>query len=90
MGNYILYGKDEEGRNSEQRKEVTIDKKKKTWRRKVDCEESLDALMDDPNLPGIESQFMDANKRNIRVLKKLPFHAKKMVTFPVCEISGTP
>ena len=27
MGNYILYGKDEEGRNSEQRKEVTIDKK---------------------------------------------------------------
>lgn len=70
MGNYILYGKDEEGRNSEQRKEVTIDKKKKTWHRKVDREESLDALMDDPNLPGIESQFMDANKRNIRVLKK--------------------
>ncbi len=29
MGNYILYGKDEEGKNSEQRKEVTIDKRKK-------------------------------------------------------------
>ena len=47
MANYLLWGKDENGLNSVQRKEVEINTKSKTWDKKEI--ESLDNLMDNPS-----------------------------------------
>lgn len=44
--NYILWGKDEEGKNVVQRKEIQIDTKNKTW--SASKEESLEALLESP------------------------------------------
>lgn len=46
MGNYILWGKDDQDKNAVQRKEVQIDTKFGAWDAKEP--ESLDALMEDP------------------------------------------
>ena len=43
-GNYLLWGKDEDGKNSVQKKIVEIKTKKGTWDKKED--ESLDALLE--------------------------------------------
>ena len=45
-GNYLLWGKDEDGKNSVQKKIVEIKTKKGTWDKKED--ESLDALLEQP------------------------------------------
>lgn len=45
-GNYVLWGKDNDGKNSVQKKEIQIQTKNGTWNRKE--EESLDALMETP------------------------------------------
>lgn len=45
--NYILWGKDSDGKNPVQKKEILIDSKNKTWSRLKE-EESLDALMEAP------------------------------------------
>lgn len=44
--NYLLWGKDENGKNAVQRKEVQIETKNKTWA--VQKEESLEALLESP------------------------------------------
>lgn len=54
MANYLLYGKDENGKNSVQRKEVTIQSRNGTWDKKHP-EESLDELMESPTFN--EAQF---------------------------------
>ena len=62
MASYILYGKDEDGKNSIQRNE-TIDKNKryKSYKTKDDKVESLDEIME---IPGFnEQQIRDAYKR---------------------------
>lgn len=46
MGNYILWGKDPDGKNVVQRKEIQIQTKNRTWDKKE--EESLDALLETP------------------------------------------
>ena len=46
MANYMLYGRDEDGKNVEQRKEIQIDRKRQTWVQKK--EESLDSLLENP------------------------------------------
>lgn len=45
--NYILWGKDPDGKNPVQKKEIQINTKKKTWNRQKE-EESLDALLEAP------------------------------------------
>lgn len=47
ISNYILWGKDEDGKNAVQRKEIQILTKNSTWDRRPD-EESLDALIESP------------------------------------------
>lgn len=44
--NYLLWGKDEDGKNAVQRKEVQIETKNKTWTSSK--EESLEALLESP------------------------------------------
>lgn len=46
--NYILWGKDADGKSSVQRKEIEIETKNKTWAKHKD-EESLDGLLENPN-----------------------------------------
>ena len=46
MGNYILWGKDSDGKSSVQRKEIQISTRHNTWQKKND--ESLDALLESP------------------------------------------
>lgn len=46
MANYILWGKDEDGLNCTQRKEIQIETRNKTWQR--NDTESLDAIMESP------------------------------------------
>lgn len=45
--NYILWGKDSDGKNPVQKKEIQIETKNKTWNKTQD-EESLDALLETP------------------------------------------
>lgn len=67
LGNYILYGKDQEtGESSVDRKEVTIKRKYSSYERK-DCE-SLDAILDNPLI----------NETTIfQPLQKTPYKKKK-------------
>ena len=44
--NYVLWGKDPDGKNPVQKKEIQIQTKNRTWNRKE--EESLDALLETP------------------------------------------
>ena len=45
--NYVLWGKEEDGKNLVQKKEIEIETKNKTWDRRKE-EESLDALFESP------------------------------------------
>lgn len=58
MGNYILWGKDEDGKNSVQRKEIQIKTRNGTWDVRED--ESLESLIESPTFS--ETQlFSNAN-----------------------------
>lgn len=46
ISDYILWGKDSDGMNAVQKKEITIETRNKTWQR--DNTESLDAMMESP------------------------------------------
>ena len=74
MASYILYGKDEEGKNSIQRNE-TIDKDKryKSYKTKDDKVQSLDEIMEAPGFD--EQQLRSAYKRDSYTAPK-PFIAK--------------
>ena len=74
MASYILYGKDENGNNSIQRKE-TIDKAKryKSYKTKDDKVQSLDEMMEVPGFD--EQQLRSAYKRDSYTVPK-PFIAK--------------
>lgn len=69
MASYILYGKDEEGNNSIQRKE-TIDKDKryKSYKTKDDKVQSLDEIMETPGFD--EQQLRSAYKRDSYTVPK--------------------
>lgn len=60
LSNYILWGKDSDGKNGVQKKNFEIDTRYKTWNNK-DKEESLDALLETPTfneqtiLPPVEA-----------------------------------
>lgn len=74
MASYILYGKDENGKNSIQRNE-TIDKDKryKSYKTKDDKVQSLDEIMEVPGFD--EQQIHSAYKRDAYTVPK-PFIAK--------------
>ena len=69
MASYILYGKDEEGKNSIQRNE-TIDKDKryKSYKTKDDKVQSLDEMMEVPGFD--EQQLRSAYKRDAYTVPK--------------------
>lgn len=69
MASYILYGKDEEGKNAVQRRETTNSNTRfKTFLRKDDKNKSLDALREIPGFD--ETQLQELGTRDIYCHKK--------------------
>lgn len=83
MGDYILYGKDEDGKNMEQRKEIQIEgKKNSSWVKKK--AESLDSLLENPafnegSLQQSETPFYSKKEKFSRekALEEAPPHLQK-------------
>ena len=67
ISNYLLWGKDEDGKNSVQRKEIHIATKNKTWNR-LQEEESLDALIEQPTFN--ESVIMRPGEAKLKTIKE--------------------
>jgi len=68
MASYILYGKDEEGKNAIQRGETTdSDKRYSTFKRTADKAQSLDALLENPMAD--QQDLKPYDKRNIYMKK---------------------
>lgn len=67
ISNYLLWGKDEDGKNSVQRKEIYIATKNKTWNR-LQEEESLDALIEQPTFN--ESVIMRPGEAKLKTIKE--------------------
>ena len=69
MASYILYGKDEEGKNSIQRKE-TLDSNKRfnSFKKLDDCHESLDAILENPMAD--HRALQEADKKYVYTKKK--------------------
>lgn len=69
MASYILYGKDEEGKNAVQRGETTdSDKRYKSFQRAADKVQSLDEILDNPlsdqqTLQSLESRYIYTKKK---------------------------
>ena len=69
MASYILYGKDEEGKNAVQRGETTdSDKRYKSFQRAADKNQSLDEILDNPladqqNLQTLETRYIYTKKK---------------------------
>lgn len=69
MASYILYGKDENGKNSIQRKETTdSDRRYKSYKRESEKTTSLDAILDNPLAN--QSNFHDMSERYIYTKKR--------------------
>lgn len=66
MGNYLLWGRAENGKNSVQNKLVQIQTRNGTWDK--DTNESLDALLESPTFN--ESQIFELNTTKLRVIKQ--------------------
>lgn len=72
MADYILFGKDEKYLSARDRKEITQPKRKyNSWQTKDEKNESLDALLEDPNTaPQIEAKQADNDRGpRYRVIK---------------------
>lgn len=69
MASYILYGKDEEGKNSVQRGETTdSDKRYKSFQRIADKNQSLDEILENPLAD--QQNFQSLDSRSIYTKKK--------------------
>lgn len=66
--NYILWGKDTDGKNVVQRKEIQIDTKNSTWTQKEQTE-SLEALMELPTFN--ENQILKQTEARPKVVKEV-------------------
>lgn len=75
MANYILWGKDEDGLNCTQRKEIQIETRNKTWQR--NDTESLDAIMESPTFN--ENQFKRPNEPQTKITRE-NFDRKKTLS----------
>lgn len=66
IGNYLLWGKNQDGKNPVQRKEIQIETRNKTWSR-LQEEESLDALIEAPTFnEGVILRPSDAKPKNTK------------------------
>lgn len=74
-GNYILWGKDKDGKNCVQRKEIEIETKNKTWNKKE--EESLDGLLESPSFN--ENQILGQNSIKTKIPREV-FDRKKALS----------
>lgn len=90
--NYLLWGKDPDGKNTVQRKEIQIDTRNKTW-----CEQrekSLEELLESPHFD--ESQFLAPPKKpklevfsRKKALEVAPSHIKKELELLFTQIDET-
>ena len=76
--NYLLWGKDMEGKNSVQKKEVQIKTRYGTWDAKDD--ESLDALFENPSFN--EAQLTNPNSIKLKVPREVFSRQKALETAP--------
>lgn len=76
MASYILYGKDEEGKNSVQRKE-TLDSNKRynSYKKRDDTNESLDAILESP-IPN-EQALHEIGSKDVYKQKPTPIRRPK-------------
>lgn len=65
MANYLLWGKDSDGKNLVQKKEIQIQTRNKTWDRKE--EDSLEALLEAPSFN--ESQILELSTIQAKTIK---------------------
>lgn len=78
MGNYLLWGRDENGKNSVQNKLVQIQTKNGTWDKKED--ESLDGLMEQPTFN--EASLISINGPRLKVARENFDRQKALLTCP--------
>lgn len=77
-GNYLLWGKDEDGKNSVQKKIVEIKTKKGTWDKKED--ESLDALLEQPTFN--EAQTFNTTDAPTKITREVFSRSKALKEAP--------
>lgn len=77
-GNYLLWGKDEDGKNSVQKKIVEIKTKKGTWDKKED--ESLDALLKQPTFN--EAQTFNTTGAPTKITREVFSRSKALKEAP--------
>ena len=77
-GNYLLWGKDEDGKNSVQKKIVEIKTKKGTWDKKED--ESLDALLEQPTFN--EAQTFNTTGAPTKITREVFSRSKALKEAP--------
>ena len=78
MGNYLLWGRDENGKNSVQNKLVQIQTKNGTWDKKED--ESLDGLMEQPTFN--EASLTSINGPRLKVARENFDRQKALLSCP--------
>lgn len=78
IANYILWGKDEDGLNATQRKEIQIETRYKTWTR--DDTESLDALIEQPTFN--ESAIQRPTEARPRIVRETFDRSKALKDCP--------
>lgn len=76
--NYILWGKDSDGKNSVQRKEIQIKTKNGTWDKQED--ESLDALIESPTFS--ESQLFSHANTHFKTVREVFSREKALSEAP--------
>lgn len=79
ISNYILWGKDKDGKSSVQRKEIHIATKNNTWNR-LQEEESLDALIETPTFN--ENVIVRPSEARIKVVKETFSREKALAECP--------
>lgn len=84
ISNYLLWGKDKDGLNCNQKKEIQIDTKNKTWTRRP--EESLNALIESPTFN--ENQVRHINSTPLKV-KKQKFSREEALKEATPELQKT-
>ena len=76
--NYILWGKDNDGKNCVQRKEIEIETRNKTWSKKED--ESLDGLLESPTFN--ENQILGPNSIRTKIPREVFDREKALKNCP--------